>query len=67
VKWPDVAANIGSCDGILYTTVRDGVEESYIHKFKKSARPQMVAKHDGSAIALIGGNYEFKDSGINDK
>ncbi|MFY8268299.1 MAG: hypothetical protein ACOVLK_02770, partial [Terrimicrobiaceae bacterium] len=30
---PRVAAVIGECDGVLYTTVRDGQTEKYIHKF----------------------------------
>lgn len=51
---------------MLYTTVRDGKKERYIHNFKKSARPNLVASHDGAKIALIGGNYRFTDRGIVD-
>lgn len=57
---------IGECDGILYTTIRDGETESYIHRFKKSARPTLVASHDGEQLALIGGNFNFTDRGIVD-
>jgi hypothetical protein len=56
----------GKCDGILYTTQRDGEIEHYIHEFKKSARPDIVADFDGSQIGLVGGNYTFTDAGITD-
>ena len=66
VKWPDVALQVGQCDGILYTTVRDGEVEKYIHRFKKSARPLLVASHDGKLLGLVGGNFEFTERGIVD-
>lgn len=66
VDWPKVALQVGECDGILYTTVRDGNREHYIHKFKKTARPTLVASHDGQTISLIGGDYTFTDRGIVD-
>lgn len=62
----DVGLKVGKIDGIMYETVRDGKTERYIHKFKKSARPIMVAKYDGSQIGLIGGKYTFTDRGIVD-
>lgn len=66
VEWPKVALQVGECDGILYTTTRDGKVERYIHKFKKSARPHLVASHDGRFLGLIGGNFTFTDRGICD-
>ncbi len=68
VKAPhfDTGLTVGECDGILYTTIRDGEKESYIHKFKKSARPLLAASHDGASLALIGGNFNFTDRGIVD-
>lgn len=67
VDWPEVGLKVGECDGILYSTIRDGVPEKYIHRFKKSARPVLVADHDGSQLALIGGNFDFTPRGIVDK
>lgn len=64
---PDVGFLIGSCDGVLYTTVRDGIQESYIHKFKKSSRPLLVSSFDGRSIHILGGGYEFTERGIVDK
>lgn len=60
-------AVIGEIDGIMYSTVRDGVLEKYIHKFKKSARPLFCVSPDGKQILLIGGEYNFTERGIIDK
>ena len=62
----DVGFKIGTLDGLLYTTVRDGRTEKYVHKFKRRARPILVSNFDGSFIALVGGNYKFTDRGIVD-
>lgn len=66
MKWPDVALNVGLCDGVLYETIRDGITEHYVHKFKKSARPQLIAGHDGKTLGLIGGKFTFTERGIVD-
>lgn len=66
MNWPKTVLTVGHCDGLMYETVRDGVKEHYIHKFKKSARPLLVASHDGAQLALIGGNFTFTERGIVD-
>lgn len=58
---------IGDVDGILYTTVRDGLTEKYIHKFKRQSRPQLLASPDGKQLYLLGGAYDFTERGIVDK
>lgn len=63
----DVGLKVGHCDGILYTTVRDGKTEKYIHKFKRSSRPLLAASFDGKSLVLIGGSYQFTERGIVDK
>jgi hypothetical protein len=70
VRVPDLpksVAVIGDCDGVLYTTVRDGKTEKYIHKFARKDRPLLCVAPDGSQILLIGGNYTFTERGIVDK
>ena len=70
VKQPhvvDVALKVGWCDGILYTTERDGNVEKYIHKFKKSSRPLLAASFDGKNLLLLGGAFRFTDRGIVDQ
>jgi hypothetical protein len=63
---PKVGVAIGEVDGILYSTVRDGVLEKYIHKFRKKDRPLFVVSPDGTMLYLIGGNYDFTERGIVD-
>ena len=64
---PDVLVAIGEIDGIMYTTVRDGKSERYIHEFKKNSRPLFAVTPDGSQIHLLGGAYDFTECGIVDK
>lgn len=64
---PDVMLVVGDIDGIMYTTVRDGVVEKYVHQFKKKARPLFCVSHDGKQIHLIGGEYDFTERGIVDR
>jgi len=61
-----VAVAIGEVDGILYSTVRDGVLEKYIHKFRKADKPLFVVSPDGKSLHLVGGNYTFTERGIVD-
>lgn len=62
VGWP-----LGKLDAVLYSTVRDGKREKYIHRFRSNSRPHLVSSSDGSALAIVGGRYSIKDSGINDE
>jgi len=64
---PAVGVAIGEVDGILYSTIRDGVLEKYIHKFRKSDRPLFVVAPDGKVLYLLGGNYNFTERGIVDE
>lgn len=64
---PKTGLVIGKLDGVLYTTVRDGKKEKYIHKFKPSAAPDLVASFDGRNLYIIGGKYSFEETGINDR
>ena len=63
---PKVAVGVGVCDGILYTTVRDGRTEKYIHKFKAADKPILAVTPDGKQILLLAGNYTFTERGIVD-
>ena len=64
---PRVGIVIGHCDGLLYSTVRDGVKEKYIHKFRSKDRPLFIVSPDGKQLLLIGGGYDFTERGIVDK
>jgi len=63
----DVMLLVGDVDGILYTTVRDGKTEKYIHKFKAASRPLFTVSHDGKQLYMLGGSYDFTELGIVDK
>lgn len=62
----DIAICVGTVDGILYSTVRDGEAESYIHEFDVHARPLLCVTHDGQAIVILGGGFSFTDAGFVD-
>lgn len=64
---PDVLISVGTVDGIMYTTVRDGKTEMYVHEFKGDAKPEFCVSPDGKAIFLIGGQYKFTERGIVDQ
>lgn len=64
---PDVMSVIGEIDGVMYTTVRDGEVEKYIHEFKKNCRPLFCVSPDGKQIFMIGGSYDFTERGIVDR
>lgn len=66
-SFPDVGVYVGELDGVLYTTVRDGKTESYIHKFKDKSRPILATSFDGKKLAVIGGRYQFTNRGIEDR
>jgi hypothetical protein len=63
---PDVVMVIGECDGVLYTTVRDGRKERYIHEFANSDKPLLCVAPDGKQMLFVGGRYVFTERGIVD-
>ena len=58
---------VGETDGILYTTVRDGRTEKYIHEFRKKSRPLLIASSDGTELGIVGGQFQFTEAGIEDR
>lgn len=64
---PKEVAVIGECDGVLYTTVRDGKTEKYIHEFAASDKPLLCVSPDGRQLLMVGGRYLFTERGIVDR
>ena len=64
---PKTGLVVGKLDGVLYTTVRDGQTEKYIHKFKRASRPTLVSSNDGKTLIIVGGRFRFTDAGIEDR
>lgn len=58
---------IGETDGVLYTTVRDGRTEKYIHRFRKKSRPLLTASADGTRLGIVGGQFQMTEAGIEDR
>lgn len=65
-KRPKVVAVIGELDGVLYTTIRDGVVEKYIHTFKAKDKPLLCVTPDGTQMLIVEGHYDFTERGIVD-
>lgn len=63
---PREAVFVGLLDGVLYTAVRDGVRERYIHKFRLRDRPVLAVSGDGRQLLVLGGGYTFTERGIVD-
>lgn len=66
-SYPRAALAIGPCLGIMYSTVRDGRRENYVHRFGAKSRPLLAASSDGTQLYLLGGAYNFTERGIVDK
>jgi hypothetical protein len=64
---PRVGVAVGTVDGILYSTVRDGQLQKYIHKFRAKDKPLFVVSPDGKQLFLIEGRYTFTERGIVDE
>jgi hypothetical protein len=69
VSAPQIRAGlvVGDLLGVMYSTIRDGIREDYKHEFAKNSRPLLIAKHDGTQIGIVGGQYRFTDAGIEDE
>lgn len=65
---PSILIPVGQLDGVLYTTIRDGKKESYIHEFKKpNSQPLLATDADGEQLYILEGNYKFTEKGIVDQ
>jgi len=64
---PDTMLVIGDIDGVMYTTIRDGQVEKYVHQFKQKCRPLFCVSHDGKQLFMLGGSYDFTERGIVDR
>lgn len=66
IRTPAAAIQVGELDGVMYRTTHGGKREKYLHTFRKNARPQMLASHDGKQLLIVGGNFTFTRRGIVD-
>lgn len=57
---------LGELDGVLYTAIRDGQTERYIHEFARQDRPILAAGPNGQGLYILGGRYRVTSLGIVD-
>ena len=57
---------LGRLDGVIYTAVRDGESEKYLHEFKRRNAPLLCCSADGKQLFIAGGKYIVTDAGIED-
>jgi len=62
MRSPETVLVIGELDGLIYRA--EDSEEPYIHRFKKSDRPLLLASSDGRQLYILKGGYKFTDRGI---
>lgn len=68
IELPRMLVQIGPVPFMYYlTTHRSGKEILYKHTFARHARPILAASHDGRALFLLGGKYDFTGDGIVDR
>ena len=59
---------LGKLVSVTYEQNRVGHGLShYQHDFKKNSRPLLVSSHDGAALAIVGGQFEITERGIEDR
>lgn len=66
IKLPRAAMVVGEIELIAYNTDHDGKAERYLHKFRRGARPMLLASDDGKTLLIWGGNFVFTERGIVD-
>lgn len=64
---PKVLLRVGYLEGVIYSAVRDGETQKYLHEFSESARPLLCVTPDGRQLFILGGGYDFTDCGIEDR
>ena len=57
----------GELSAVEYRANRDGRTDLYRHVFRRQSRPLLASSHDGTALYLLGGAYNFTNRGIVDR
>jgi len=67
VQLPRASLMVGDIDAIAYRTYENGKRVKYLHTFKPTARPKLLAGYDGRTLIIYGGNFTFTPRGIVDR
>ena len=60
---------LGPLVGVIYRASRadDGGTHEYLHRFRKSSQPLLIASDDGKSLVISGGKFQVTERGIEDK
>lgn len=60
---------LGPLVGVIYRASRedDGGTFEYLHRFRKSSQPLLIASDDGKQLVISGGEFQVTERGIEDK
>lgn len=61
---PGVVYVLGELADVSYIAKRGGQVNTFLHAFKKSARPRLAVSHDGQQLYILGGGYRVTSHGI---
>ncbi len=67
VKLNTKKIDLGTVYAVAYETKRDGKIERYVHTFRTKSRPTLKYEYAHQEMKIIGGDYHFKETGINDR
>ena len=67
VQLPRMLMRVGPVPFMYYLAPWKGKETLFKHTFAKHARPILAATHNGRALYLVGGSYDFTRDGIVDR
>lgn len=67
VQLPRALMRVGPLPYLFYIAPWKGRETLFKHTFARHARPLLCASHDGRALFIVGGGYDFTRDGIVDR
>lgn len=66
VRVPRAAMVVGELEYVGYRMSEGGKAERYMHRFRRGARPLLIASDDGKQLLIVGGQFTFSGRGIVD-
>ena len=69
IPTPKAGFALGPLVGVIYRANRvdDGGTFEYLHRFRKSSQPLLIASDDGNSLVISGGEFQVTERGIEDK
>jgi hypothetical protein len=69
IPTPKTGFALGPLVGVIYRASRedDGGTFEYLHRFRKSSQPLLIASDDGKQLVISGGEFQVTEKGIEDR